>query len=84
MHKEDWGTIQSILQDCFVPLERAKLLTYHHLHPSSASIVLSQALLGNADSLRDSNEIVPVELTGTKGRRPSMEDTLLNFLYTHR
>jgi hypothetical protein len=65
-----------LLDYCFVPYERAKLLTYHHLHPSAASFDLSQAAPGkSADSLRISNGIVPVDPTGTRGRRPSMEDT---------
>ncbi len=62
------GVFNKLLLYCFVPHERAKLLTYHHLHPSPASCVLSKAAPGNsADSLCISNGIVPVDPTGTRG-----------------
>ncbi len=65
-----------LLHYCFVPHERAKLLSFHHLHQSPVSFDLSQAEPGkSADSLCISNGIVPVDHTGTKRRRPSMEDT---------
>ncbi len=68
--------LNELLHNCFVPNERAKLLTYHHLHPSPVSCVLSQAAPGNsADSLRIAYGNLPVDPTGTRGRRPSTEDT---------
>jgi hypothetical protein len=53
---------------------------YHHLQQSLQSFVLSQEAPGmSAASLRISYGIVPVLLTGTRGSRPSMEDTGITY-----
>ena len=65
---------------CLVPHPRAQLLTYHHLQPSPLPADLSQLAPGkSADSRRMVKGIVPVAPTGTRGRRPSMEDTGITY-----
>ena len=50
--------------------------TYHHLQPSPLLADLSQLALGkSADSCRMAKGIVPVAPTGTRGRRPSIQET---------
>jgi hypothetical protein len=84
--KLSWSNVRKrrlfikLFDNCFVPHERAKRLTYHQQHPSPASYDLSQAAPGKpADFLPISNGIVPAvkaaDSTGTRGRRPSMADT---------
>ncbi len=90
--KLSWSNVRKrrlfikLFDNCFVPHERAKRLTYRQQHPSPASYDLSQAAPGNpADSLRISNGMVPADSTGTRGRRPSMEDAGTTIqLYTKR
>ena len=54
--------------------------TYHHLQPSRPFSDLSQKAPGkSADSRRMAKGIVPVAPTGTRGRRPSMEDTGITY-----
>ena len=61
---------------CLVPHPRAQLFTYHHLQPSPLLADLSQLAPGkSADSCRMAKGIVPVAPTGTRGRRPSIEET---------
>ena len=61
---------------CLVPHPRAQLFTYHHLQPSPPLADLSQLDPGkSADSCRMAKGIVPVAPTGTRGRRPSIEET---------
>ena len=65
---------------CFVPHPRAQLFTYHHLQPSPPFADLSQKAPGkSAVSRRMAKGIVPVAPTGTRGRRPSMEDTGITY-----
>ena len=65
---------------CLVPHPRAQLFTYHHLQPSPPFADLSQKAPGkSADSRRMAKGIVPVAPTGTRGRRPSMEDTGITY-----
>ena len=55
-------------------------LTYHHLQPSPLFSDLSQkAPSKSANSRRMAKCIVPVAPTGTRGRRPSMEDTGITY-----
>ncbi len=59
-----------------VPYPRAQLFTYHHLHPSPLFLVWSQTAQGkSADPPSISKGIIPISPTGTRGRRPSMEET---------
>ncbi len=65
---------------CLVPHPRAQLFTYHHLQPSPPFADLSQKAPGkSAVSRRMAKGIVPVAPTGTRGRRPSMEDTGITY-----
>ncbi len=65
---------------CLVPQLRAQLFTYHHLQPSPLLADLSQKAPGkSAASRRMAKGIVPVAPTGTRGRRPSMEDTRITY-----
>ena len=65
---------------CLVPHLRAQLFTYHHLQPSPLFADLSQKAPGkSAVSRRMAKGIVPVAPTGTRGRRPSMEDTGITY-----
>jgi hypothetical protein len=65
---------------CFVPHPRAQLFTYHHLQPSPPfADLLQKAPCKSADSARMAKGIVPVAPTGTRGRRPSMEDTVITY-----
>ena len=65
---------------CMVPHPRAQLFTYHHLHPSPLFADLSHDAPGkSADSRRMAKGIVPVAPTGTRGRRPRMEDTGITY-----
>ena len=66
---------------CLVPHPMAQLFTYHHLQPSPPFADLSQkAQVKSVDSPRMAKGIVPVAPTGTRGRRPSMEDTGITHL----
>ena len=65
---------------CLVPHPRAQLFTYHHLQPSPLFADLSQKAPGkSAVSRRMAKGIVPVAPTGTRGRRPSMEETGITY-----
>ena len=65
---------------CLVPHPRAQLFTYHHLQPSPPfTDLLQKAPCKSADSARMAKGIVPVAPTGTRGRRPSMEDTVITY-----
>ena len=65
---------------CLVPHLRAQLFTYHHLQPSPLFADLSQKAPGkSAVSRRMAKGIVPAAPTGTRGRRPSMEDTGITY-----
>jgi hypothetical protein len=65
---------------CLVPYPRALLFTYHHLQPSPQLADLSQNAQGKlADSHSMAKGIVPFASTGTRGMRPSIEETGITY-----